>query len=427
MSAAWLTATALVYLLWAAAMFQAAAAIRNGLRFRRYMRAAAGRPSSHGDQPPATIILPCCGLESRLAETVASLGAQNYPNYDVIFTFESADDPAYAAVGRMAAEWRGATWRRVVAGPTERRSQKVHNLLAAVRELRPECEVIAFVDSDAVPHADWLARLVDPLADPAVGAATGFRWYSAGGGFGEGVRSAWNAASVSFMHDSRYNFCWGGSTAIRRETFERCGVTRRWDGALSDDYQLTRALRDAGLEVRFVPQCLIPCEEPIGLTSFWRFARRQLVITRICAPHLWRAGLRLACLLVGGTTALFVLMIAAWTAGHARLAGVSMALWLLLLGLSRTKSALRQAGISAVLGPPAWTRRDWRFDVWGTEVLGVLHLFLLLSSVRARRIAWRHLTYEMISPDETRVIRPARDPLASAPPSAEPALPGREA
>lgn len=427
MSALSLTATALIYVLWAAAMFQAAVAIRNGLRFRRYMRAAAVRAPVRRYQPHATIILPCCGLESRLAETVASLGLQNYSEYDVIFTFESADDPAYAAVGRLAADWPPVAWRRVLAGPTERRSQKVHNLLAAVRELPPECKVIAFLDSDAVPHADWLAHLVEPLADQAVGAATGFRWYSAGGGFGEGVRSAWNAATVSFMHDPRYNFCWGGSTAVRRETFDRCDVARRWEGALSDDYQLTRALRDAGLEVRFVPQCLIPCDEPIGLASFVRFARRQLIITRICAPHLWRAGLTLACLLVGGTTALFVLMIAAWTRGHVALAGVSMTLWLLLLGLSRTKSVLRQSGVAAVLKAPAWTRRDWRFDVWGTEVLGVLHLLLLLSSVRARRIVWRHLTYEMISPDETRVIRPARERVGAPLPSAEHALPAREA
>jgi hypothetical protein len=37
--------------------------------------------------------------------------------------------------------------------------------------------IIAFLDADSVPAADWLASLLAPLADPDVGAATGIRWF----------------------------------------------------------------------------------------------------------------------------------------------------------------------------------------------------------------------------------------------------------
>jgi GT2 family glycosyltransferase len=35
-------------------------------------------------------------------------------------------------------------------------------------------EIVAFIDDDAVPEPCWLSRLVEPFADPAVSAATGF-------------------------------------------------------------------------------------------------------------------------------------------------------------------------------------------------------------------------------------------------------------
>lgn len=395
----------LAFSLWAVAFVQAVVSIWSGVQFRRAVLRSLSQGGGNGTyQPPATIILPCCGIDNRLRETVDALRRQSYSEYDVIFVFESTADPAYGVVGQWTADWGPLRCRRVVAGRAERRSQKVHNLLAAVAQVAGDRQVLAFLDSDAVPRPRWLADLVAPLSDETVGAASGFRWYSAEGSFVNGIRSAWNAATVSYLHDDRLNFCWGGSTAIRRSTFESCRVAARWQGALSDDYQVTRAVRDAGLKVRFVPQCLIPCHEPTDFRSFWGFARRQLIITRVCAPSLWKAGLLLAMSFNIGALAMFVGMVATAVDGAYGWAAVCGGVWLLLLLMAKTKNALRQDAVSRVLTSPDWTWRDWAHDVLGCELLGMIHLALLLSSARSRRVVWRNTEYEMVSADETRVI-----------------------
>lgn len=406
-------------LLWGLATLQGIGSLVAGLRFRRYVIERLARPAGNGASPRAVVILPCCGVDDRLHDTVRSLGTQSYSDYEVVFTFESSDDPAYASVGRWASQWGVRNWRRVVSGRAANRSQKIHNLLAALGVISADREVLVFLDSDAVPHSRWLAELVAPLVEPGVGATTGFRWYTTNGNLASGIRSAWNAASVTFLHEERLNFCWGGSTAIRRADFERLNIAASWQRALSDDYQVTRAVRGAGLAIRFVPQCLIPCLDTTSLLGFLTFARRQLVITRVCAPAIWRAGLLLACNFIAGATATASLALYAYLNGRTGLMWLSLAGWGSILLLAASKSVLRQLAVRRVLRSPNVSWRDFLWDVAGVGVIGVLHLGLLLSSARSRRIRWRTTEYEMLSADETLVLgrtspaaRPAAEPVA---------------
>lgn len=418
----------LVFVSWLLTMIQGTWVLVDGGRFLAYVTRALGEPTGAGgaaapssSRPRVTVILPCCGVDERLEHTVAALRRQSYDHYDVVFTFESADDPAYTAIDRWARDWDGPSWRRVVAGLAVHRSQKIHNLLAAVEVLSDECEVIAFLDSDAVPDTDWLGHLIGPLDDRSVGAATGFRWYSATGGVVAGIRSAWNAASVSMLHNDWTNFCWGGSTAIRRETFDRLEIVRRWDRALSDDYQLTRVIRDAGLRICFVPQALLPSTDDGGFFDFWRFARRQLVITRVCAKRLWVAGLVLCCNFINGATCTFALLVAAMFGlmdADPRVMPLALAGWASILVLAGAKALVRQIAIGRILRSPDHGWRDIAWDVLGVGLIGMIHLGLLLSSLTSRRFVWRNRVYELVSADETRIVEHLSEPRRMRQPGA---------
>lgn len=401
----------IVAALWMIAALHAAYSFWDGLQFNKFVDHALRRDDvvdvDGDDVPRVVVIMPCKGVDEKLHETVRKLASQTLRPARVIFTLESRNDPAWTALEAWAADWAQIDYAFVEAGLAEHRGQKVHNLLAAVDRVGKDVDVIVFLDSDAVPGHDWLAHLVAPLKDKSIGVATGYRWYTALGGVAAGVRCAWNAATASLLADERLNFCWGGSMAIRREGFASMRVRDYWDGALSDDYQLTRAVRDAGLRIRFVPRAIVASSDRTTLGGFLEFARRQMIITRICHPALWRSGfLLIVNLTIGGlaVAALTICGLAGWygtrTAGWLALAG-----WVVIMALAGARAVARQAALRRLLSPPDISWRDFAWDVGSTLSFGGgLHMNLFLSSIGKRRIWWRDTEYEMISASETRIV-----------------------
>ena len=139
------------------------------------------------------------------------------------------------------------------------------------------------------PEENWLKQLVAPLADETLGAASGYRWFlPVNGGIASRLRGVWNASVASaFGSDTTKNFCWGGSTAIRRTTFERLDVGERWRGTVSDDFAITRILKEANLPIHFTPNCLVPSVGDCDFKELFEFTTRQIKITRVYASQLW--------------------------------------------------------------------------------------------------------------------------------------------
>src|SRR5690606_23993664 len=208
-----------------------------------------------------SIIAPCKGIDEGLKENLAALFYQDAENYEVIFVTDSARDgsvPVIEELIKTTAAHRNIPAKLVIAPHTKNSSQKVENLREAVLHLDPRCGIIVFVDSDARPEKHWLRVLAAPLADENVGAATGYRWFiSPVHSAASEIRAAWNSSVASVLGpETAKNFCWGGSTAIRREVFEKLEIRERWAGAVSDDYILYKVLHDAGLGIYFVPAAL---------------------------------------------------------------------------------------------------------------------------------------------------------------------------
>ena len=397
------------YVLAALVVLQSLLSLRGGVRYFNFFRRESEAPRALY-MPFASVFVPCRGLDQGLRLNLLALFRQHYPAYEIVFVSDSADDPALEIARQLSRELEGETVARsrfVVAGRATDSGQKVHNLLAALKEADPASEVFVFVDTDARPRADWLRALVAPLAEEALGASTGYRWFlPAGGGFASHLRSVWNASIASALGaDVWRNFCWGGSTAIRRSTFEGLNVHVRWRGAASDDYALTRTLQEAERPVRFVPACLNASVEDCTLPELFEFTTRQLKITRVYAPHLWR--------LVLVSNLLFVLVFfggLALAGAHAA-AGLSY-VWPLvivsvvfLLGL--WKSFFRLRAVALVLEEHHGRLRR---GVWAHLLLwpltGALFLYNAVAAGLSRRIVWRGIAYELKSPTETEIIGP---------------------
>ena len=382
--------------------------LRSGLRFVRYVNAELAKSDS-GFTPRVTVFMPVRGVDEGLRENVAAIFAQHYPSFEVIFIADRTADPALAVIAearRLFTASAGPAMQVVIAGQAIDRGQKVHNLAVAVRRAQRTSEVFVFVDSDARPGKDWLRALVAPLRNEALGAATGYRWFvPVGGGIASHLRSVWNAAIASALGgDGKKNFCWGGATAIRRSTFEACRVMDYWRGTVSDDFAMTRALHDANLTIKFVPQCLTASFEDCSFHDLCEFTTRQLKITRAYAVHLWKS------VFLGST--IFVITFfggIAFVISRAALGHSIATPGVLLSGIfamGAMKSYFRFRTVSAVVAARGARRTVGalaHLTLW--PFASALYLYNAIAAVVSRRISWRGITYELKSAGETVIIR----------------------
>ena len=399
---------------------QSVGALFAALRFARYSLRAQ-TPRHHRYQPKAVIIIPCRGLEPGLEENLEAYCTQDYREYELILVTESERDPAYKVVSKVIKQSRRSAWL-VVAGEATERGQKVHNLLAAIETLNAvdrRVEILVFADSDARPSRKWLSELVAPLDEKRVGATTGFRWYVSDPTLEENQRAgvvgrifslvlaAWNSSALSVLGE-RSGFAWGGATALRRELFDHLDMRQRWEGALSDDYVLTSALHEVGQRIKFVPAALTSTHATTRFDELLEFTTRQMKITRVYAPRIWRLAFI--------TNLLFNLTL--WS-------GVAWCVWALAEG-RLTASLPILLGMVLILGAAtSWVRlvvaarllKSARTQIlqerWIQPMLGplasVLYLANLILSLGSRKIVWREIGYEMVSPWETKVLyRPDR-------------------
>jgi ceramide glucosyltransferase len=397
------------YILAALVVWQSAVSLRGGVRYLSFFRRELEAPRPLY-MPFATVFVPCRGLDQGLRGNLSALFRQHYPAYELVFVSDREDDAGLELAAQLARAFEGETVARarfVVAGRATDSGQKVHNLRAAVTEADASSEVFVFVDTDARPRADWLRSLVAPLADEATGAATGYRWFlPAAGGFASHLRSVWNASIASALGaDSRRNFCWGGSTAVRRETFERLEVCERWRGTVSDDYTLTRLLRGAGVPIRFVPACLTATLEDCTFGEMLEFTTRQLKITRVYAPHLWAVVLASNLLFVSAFFGGLTLACARAASGLPFVWPLALVSVIFLLGL--WKAFFRLRAVALVLEEH---HGRLRAGVWAHLLLwpltAAVFLYNALAAALSRRIVWRGIGYELKSPAETEIIDP---------------------
>lgn len=407
------------YFFAAIVIWQGLMSLWGGIRFLSYVRREMARPFSDYT-PRVSLIAPCRGLDQNLKENLAALFVQDYPAYEIIFVTDSEHDPSLEVVEEVRREFEGqgaVTSRVVIAGEAQTCGQKVHNLRAAVREADERCEAFVFVDTDARPGAGWMRSLVAPLASENVGAATGYRWFiPERGGISSHLRAVWNASIASALGErGEKNFCWGGATAIRRETFEGLNMRERWRGTLSDDFTVMRVLRGAGLPIYFVPACLTASIEDCNFRELLEFTTRQLKITRVYASHFWKAVLIGSILFVSVFFGGLALVLARALLGHAYLLPLVLLGLIYLLGAG--KAYLRLRAVSLPLEKyQAQLSKGMLAHLLLWPLTSVLYLYNAMAAARSRRINWRGITYELKSPAET-VIMPHTRATETALPS----------
>src|SRR5882762_6046933 len=353
--------------------------------------------------PKVAVLCPCKGVEPGLERDLVSLTEFERQNYEIFFILASGSDAARSIIERVAKNSRVRA-HVVVAGPPSGCSEKVNNLKVAIEQLPPEFEVLAFADSDGRPGKSWLHHLVAPLGDVRIGAATTIRWFIPNrSNFATALLAAWNAPVVTMLSEKGKNFCWGGGTAIRRTIFEQSGVLDQWKNSVSDDYSLTRTLERNNRSIVFLPECLTLSYVETDFRGLLEFTNRQILITRIYANKVWAPAAAthfLYCLtLVFGTLLVLSDFLSQRPAFHIATLTVLPVL------LSAIRNSIRLTGVTEAL--PA-VRSQITGQAWIYVLLAIFVPFLyavnFVNSLITRKIRWRSMAYELISPEQTRIV-----------------------
>lgn len=376
--------------------------LRGGINYLNFFKNELAKPKSIYT-PFCSVIAPCRGLDQNLNENLSALFRQNFPAYEIIFVVDDENDQSVSTIKKMISAHNSISSKLIIAPKATVSSQKIENLREAVSHVSGESDVFVFVDSDARPNENWLENLVAPLENKNIGCASGYRWFvQKKGGFSTHLRVVWNASIASALGANlESNFCWGGSMAMRRETFEQLNIREQWQGTLSDDFVVTRAMKKANLPIYFVPGCLTATIEDCDFRGMLEFTTRQMKITRTYAPHLWKASFAgsiiFSIVFWLGAALLFVL--SGW---HFWL---TLAFVGAIFALGSGKAWLRLRAVKLVL-------RDYENELnrqllphltlW--TITPILYFYNSICALSSRKIVWRGIEYELKSATETATL-----------------------
>jgi ceramide glucosyltransferase len=180
-------------------------------------------------------------------------------------------------------------------------------------------------------------------------------------------------------------------------------VLEAWQGAASDDFAMTRALEEIGKPIVFCPECLAATLHPWTSADLLEFTNRQILITRVYSPRRWMMGA------VAHLGYSLTLLYAAFVVLSEMIEGDpwgNLALIALVIPLlAAMKGAMRTIAVSEVL--PEWKAKlhEWGW-VWFAlaPVVPFLFSWNFIASLFSKRIRWRGIRYELVSPTVTRIL-----------------------
>jgi cellulose synthase/poly-beta-1,6-N-acetylglucosamine synthase-like glycosyltransferase len=212
---------------------------------------------------PVTVIVPAYNERATIAATVRSLATGTHPDVEVLVIDDESDDGTGDEVERL-----GLPNVRVVRVPAGGKAAALNAGIALARH-----DVVVMVDADTVVEPDAIHRLVQPFADPRVGAVAG----NVKVGNRRRILGRWQHIEyvIGFNLDRRlYDTldCMptvpGALGAFRRDALRRAGGLSR--ATLAEDTDLTMAIQRAGWKVVYEESAVAHTEAPTSLQQLWR-------------------------------------------------------------------------------------------------------------------------------------------------------------
>lgn len=246
------------------------------------------RVSDRGYAPAVTVLKPLKGTDAETGHCLESWLAQDYPSaVQILFGVPTADDPVCDTVRRLIAAHPGHDTQLVVCGDSLGTNGKVSTIIQLHR--RAKHDVIVVSDADVRVPPDFLANIVAPLRERAVGlvncfyrlanpATLAMQWeaIAINADFWTQVLQARSLRSI--------DFALGAAMATTRAQLESVGGFATLADYLADDYQLGNLIAQRGGRIVLSPVVVECWETPKTWRQVWFHQLRWARTIRVCRP-----------------------------------------------------------------------------------------------------------------------------------------------
>ena len=357
--------------------------------------------------PKAIVVLCLRGGDPFLYRCIDGLLSQDYPDYEVRFMVDHANDPSMPILKKSLS---GSPFERfqieVLSSPLTTCSLKCSSLVQAIEGFPNSIQMIALLDADTIPHSTWLRELATGLVPKHVGAVTGNRWYKPTHcSRGSMIRYVWNAAATVQMY--WYGIAWGGTLAIKMDSIHRSGMLDRWRHAYGEDTMVRTQLLTIGQKVAFVPSLMMINREDCSVSSFNSWVKRQLLSARLYHPF-WLLvvghGISSSLVLLWGIASCFTLLFQADLMGaglvFAALCAYHVCLTSMLPWMEQAVFAVAKGRGEDVTWP---NKSNFAVLLWIGWLTQWTYTWALLCSLFLKRFVWRGIEYEVAGPFEIKM------------------------
>jgi ceramide glucosyltransferase len=253
--------------------------------------------------PPAiTILKPVKGAEPGLYENLASLAAQDYPDFEMLVGAEDARDPALAVARQVQRDFPAGRVKVFTGARRMGLNPKV-NLLASLAD-KAAHDLVLISDSNVRVCPAYLRETASELTGPEVGLVTNVL---VGTGTGAGAvlenlhLNSFVASSASLVRVAAGRACViGKSMLFRLSDLQKLGGFWAVRNVLAEDFVIGRSFELAGFKVALSPYLVHAVNDGWTVERFvnrhlrWAQMRRRVSPAAYCAevmlnPVLWIA------------------------------------------------------------------------------------------------------------------------------------------
>ena len=261
-------------------------ALRGVIKFRADARRQLRSVPDDALLPPVSVLKPVHGLEARLKENIESFFRQDYPDYEILFAADEADDAALDVVREVCARYphirsrvlvTGTPWPNPVVYP-------FHCLAEAAAH-----DILVTTDSDVEVGPRYLREIVPPLLDPQVGMVTCvYRGKNVAGFFsgltaiGMSVEMTAGVLVANLLEGMKFGL--GPTTVVRKDSLAGIGGYTALKDYIAYDFAIGNLMAKAGYRVVLSAHVIDHVVNQKSLRRMWQNQLRWAQTTRYSRP-----------------------------------------------------------------------------------------------------------------------------------------------